>query len=466
MQGAWRVGLLVIIFVGLLFGAYALLGKSFLAPKVNTYYADFADAAGTAQGTPVLMAGVRIGEVSKVDLASPKVARLTLAIEKKYGIPKGSTATIQTSLIGFGQQPVVIVPPSVAEPIMRPNSVIPGAHGTGLDAFLPDIKTTLSELNKTLVATRGFLEDEKLKGGVEKLLETSNKTVEQFGQIAQHANALLGDNQAKIQAAISNAAQAMTDIRKSTAIVAEFAKDPKWKQQSIGLLDKLNATSAKAENLMENLNAFVTDPKLRQPINQAVANTAKITDTGTRIADNTETITKNGIVMSQKAIEIEDKAKDLEDDARKVLDKLQSAFGFKKPSALLSGPVTGSIDFLRSTRPGHTRTDLNFTIPLQKENIHLGLYDAFESNKINAELGEKFGKNNEFLYGVYASKPGVGVDYQLARRLFLRGDLYDVNNPHLDLRARVEFGNGFYGWLGVDRLLKTNALVIGVGFRK
>ena len=105
-------------------------------------------------------------------------------------------------------------------------------------------------------------------------------------------------------------------------------------------------------------------------------------------------------------------------------------------------------------------------MPLKGDNIHLGLYDAFESNKINAELGKKLGTNNELLYGIYASKPGVGVDYQLMRRLFLRGDLYDINSPRLDLRARLEFGNGFYGWLGLDQVFKSNALLIGVGFRR
>ena len=57
MQGAWKVGLLVIIFIGLLFGAYAILGKNFLSSRTTRYYADFSDAAGATQGTPVLMAG-------------------------------------------------------------------------------------------------------------------------------------------------------------------------------------------------------------------------------------------------------------------------------------------------------------------------------------------------------------------------------------------------------------------------
>ncbi len=101
---------------------------------------------------------------------------------------------------------------------------------------------------------------------------------------------------------------------------------------------------------MDNLNAFVTDPKLRQPINETLDNTAKITDTGTRIAANTEVISKNGIIMSHKAIEIEDKAKGLEDDAKGVLNHLNSVFGPHHVSPLLGGLPRRSIRSVRTTR--------------------------------------------------------------------------------------------------------------------
>jgi phospholipid/cholesterol/gamma-HCH transport system substrate-binding protein len=466
MQGAWKVGLLVVVFFALLFGAYSLLGENLLTPKTDRYYIDFADAGGVTVGTPVLMSGVKIGQVATLSLDNPKVARMTIAVDRTYPIPAGSTAQIRGSLIGIGQQPVMIIPPDkLTGENLKPRSILQGVSTSALESALPEAKKTIAELDRTLVATRELLQDERLKSDIVKVLETSAKTLAQFGEVADRANTMLGQNQVSIQRAVASAATAMSDLQKSTAIVAKFAEDPRWRQQSTAILDSLAKTSTKASKLVDNLNSFVTDPKLREPINQTVANTAKITETGTRIAANTEEMSKNGIVMTQKALEIEDKAKVLEDDAKGVLDKLQNVFGSKHGLPLL-GNISANLDVIRESHPGHTRTDINATIPIGKENLHLGLFDAFESNKINAELGRPFAQGSEFLYGIYASKPAVGVDFRLAPRVFLRGDFYDVNSPRADLRARIEFGNGFYGWLGINQAFRTNAPLIGLGFRK
>ena len=111
MQGAWKVGLLVVVFVVLLMGAYSFLGRTIFAPRANTLYAVVPDASGVNVGAQVLMAGVRVGTVDRVGLDSSKEARLTLAIDEKQRIPEGSTVQIPTSLIGFGDNPVLIVPP-------------------------------------------------------------------------------------------------------------------------------------------------------------------------------------------------------------------------------------------------------------------------------------------------------------------------------------------------------------------
>jgi phospholipid/cholesterol/gamma-HCH transport system substrate-binding protein len=467
MQGAWKVGLLVVVFVAMLYAGYLLLGASLISPKTDLYFADFADAGGIGVGTPVLMAGVKIGQVQKIELSNPKVARISLGIDRQYQIPAGSVAQVEGSLIGLGQQPVTIVPPDHLTGMnLQPHSILRGAHTSPVDNYLPGAKDTMVELKNTLVAARGLLQDEHLRGDITKVLETSAATLEKFGTVADRANALIGQNQASINRAIASASMAMANIQKSTAIVAEFAKDPRWRQQSMAILDNLASTSKRAEKLVDNLNSFVTDPKLRQPMNETLANTAKITDTGTRIADNTEIITKNGITMSQKAIEIEDKAKGLEDDAKGVLNHLNSVFGPHHVAPLLSG-VTANVDLIRESHPGHTRTDVNASVPVGKgTSLHVGVYDAFESNKLNLELGHTFSPGSEFLYGVYASKPGVGVDYRIAPWLYFRGDFYDPNAPRADLRARILFGKGFYGWLGINGAFKNNAPMIGLGFQK
>ena len=373
MQGAWKVGLFVIAFAALLFLGYSLLGENLIAPKFDRYYADFADAGGISVGTPVLMAGVKIGQVEAIGLDNPKMARLTLDVDRHFHIPQHSTAQIHGSLIGLGQLPVLVVPPyQLTGAILSPKSILKGTNTSAIETYLPEAKTTIAELNKTLAATRSLLEDQKLRGDITKVLETSATTMQRFGDVAEHANALLGANQANISRAIASAAAAMSDLQKSTAIVAKLAQDPKWRDQSMAILDNLTATSKKASKLVDNLNDFVTDPRLREPIQQTVANTAKISDTGTRIAANTEVMSKNGIVMTQKAIEIEDKAKGLEDDAKGVLDRLKGVFGPHRSVPLL-GNITANLDVVRESHPGHTRTDINATIPIGKDKLHLGL---------------------------------------------------------------------------------------------
>lgn len=465
MQGAWKVGLLVIVFVALLVVGYAILGNSLFGAKEKTYYATFQDAGGVTVGTPVLMAGVKIGDVQAIALESPQLAKLTLGIDQKIQIPRGSMAQIQTAMIGLGQQPITIVPPIAASAPLPVGSTLSGIHTSAIESFLPEAKTTVKELNKTLAAARSLLEDQKLRGGIEKLLATTSQTATNFQLVALHADALLGQNQAAIHSAVLNASKAMADIQKSTALVAKFAQDQRWKDQIGSIMSNLDATSSKAQTLVENLNAFVTDPKLRQPLNQTVANTAQITETGTRVAKNAEVMSQNGITITKKAIELEDEAKSLAKDAKGVLDKLGGFFGHPNAKPFLGG-ITGNLDLIRESRPGHTRTDVNFTLPIGSDNLHFGLYDAFESNKINAEIGKPFNSGSEWLYGIYASKPAVGVDFHLAPRLYLRGDVFDINHPRGDIRARVEFGNGFYGWLGVEDLFKNNAPMIGLGFKK
>src|SRR5207302_757985 len=99
MQGGWKVGLLVVAFVALLFSGYAILGKSLLAPKTNRFYADFTDAAGITAGAPVFMAGVKIGTVNSVSLSSPTLAQFAIEVDGTVHIPAGSTANIQSPLI-------------------------------------------------------------------------------------------------------------------------------------------------------------------------------------------------------------------------------------------------------------------------------------------------------------------------------------------------------------------------------
>lgn len=471
MAGAWKVGLLVVVFIGLFLGGYAVLGKSLFKPEVDTYFTELADAGGVNPGAKVLMSGVSIGQVAKVELANPKVARLKLELHKGVTIPGGSKVVIPSSLIGFGDNPVTIDPGS--GPPMTTGTTIPGMRGSPLESLMPEAKATFKELNETLVATRSLIgdaqkviTDQRLIGGMTKLMQTSERTVAQFGSLANRLDRVVTLNQSKLAGALDTTTLALRDVRESTQAIAKLIKDGKMTDQVMALLDSLNKTSAKAGELVDNLNAALNDPKLRDPLANTAKNVETMSDTGTRIAANAEEISKNGVTISANTVELTKKANEIADEAKTITKQLQKILG-NPGGGMKKVNLQANLDLVHESNPNHYRMDLEGTIDFSGNPVHLGLFDAFETNRITLQAGSYFqGGKGELRYGVYASKPGLGVEYEIARGLALRADAYDINNPRLDLRARYELGNGFYGWIGANQLFKRNGFLIGVGFRK
>lgn len=464
---------MILVFAAMLVGAYAVIGKSLIEPKSNLYYVDLDDAGGIPEGTKVLVAGVKVGEVSKIALASPTQARLTLKIKDSFQVARGSSVILPTSLIGFGDNPVTILPPKdPAAPLLPPNDPgqpLKGVKAGALDNILPDSKATMAELTATMKAMRKLLEDGGLKADVQKLLKTSDASLqkfgvlaEKFGKVSDQTSALMSDNRVAINSAVKHASMAMADIQTTTKMLAKIIQDGTYQNEAKQLLQGLNKTVAHADTLVADLDKFVNDPKLREPLNDSMANVSQMTKSGTVIAKNTEEITKNGAILSAKAIQLADKANDIADEAKGMVKKVG---GFFNKSGPKPPPVRLSMDLLYETRPAYWRTDIEASTSVNDQTYYLGLFDAFESNKITAQAGRKFG-DAELRYGVYASKPGIGVNYRLAPALGFRSDLFDINDPKLNLRLSYEVRDGIVGWLGIDRVFKNNVPTIGFGVRR
>jgi phospholipid/cholesterol/gamma-HCH transport system substrate-binding protein len=466
MQSAGKVGALVVVFVILLYGAYALVGGALFGKKTVTYYADFQDAGGVTKGTKVLLAGVEVGEVSDVKLMGPNHARLSLAVEEEIPVPKNSTVVLPASLISLGDNPLEIMAPVPATTERAaPGDVFVGREGSPLEGILPDTGETMKELNATLAATRKLLEDKELQGDVKDLLKTTNATLsqatatlKQFEGVAGQAGGLIGDNRALINKAMNEATLTLSEVRQGTEMVTRILEERKFEAEGLALLKKLNSAGAKTEELLQNMNNFLVDPKVRDPLNQSLANTAEITESGKKIAANAE-------VVSSKAIELADEAKEIAVEVKSVLQDVRGFFGRGNRGPGI-GPIGLNMDLLRESNPDYWRTDITATAAIPGGTAHLGMYDAFEGNKLIAQLGQDAGNGLSYRYGIYAAKPGIGVDYRLADGFRLRGDLFDINDLRFDLRARFELGRGLYGWVGMDRMFDQNNPTIGIGVQK
>lgn len=477
MQAASRVGALLVVFGGLALGAYQFIGKPILEPKSDVYYAVFKDAGGIPPGTKILMAGVQIGSVESIELAKFTEARVALRVLAPHRIPSGSRAVIGASLTGLGDNPIVITPPNSPRDLLVAGDTIPGVRAGALDNLLPP--KLLEEMTQTLAATRKILENQKMFEHVDELIVSTNQTLTKFDKLAESAQGLTGqvnstmaNNQSNINLAIRSLAQTMANVNATSLEVAKLIKEGKFQKESLALLGNLNNTVTESQKLIKDLDKTLNDPEIKGPMKGTLANVEKITDSGTRIAKNTEEMTKNGITISSNVADLTKKANELAESSKELLDKLKRALD-KSPfgggggaKAPLGSEVKANMNLLRESSPNRWRTDLDIRFPYENGAISLGLFDAFESNKVTAQVVRPLTKKMDLRMGVYASKPGAGFDYQIRPGFSFVGDVFDLNKPRFDFRTKFELQNGTYGWLGLQKIGSRNAPVLGIGIRK
>lgn len=466
MQAAWKVGVFVVVFAAMLLGAYALLEKSVFAKRTDVYYAAFADAGGVTTGSPVLLSGVKVGQVTEVQLVSAAQARLKLAIDQGTRIPEGSSVIVPMSFISIGDTRVNIVPAKTVA-FLSPGSTMPGTLGSPMQDILPDADKTLAQVNSTLVSLQNLLEDKGLKKQLNDLLATVTDTSKKFGNIAGRVDGMIAQNSSKFSSLLTTTGSALKNMEAVSIEIKRLVASGQLEGKVTALMDNLNGTVLQGKQLVADMQSFVNDPDMRANMKDTLANFKVMSDSGTKIAANAETMSANGVAISEETKTLMTKANKLADQVQDLIEKFnQTIEKFATPAkgAISSIGFEGTLS--QESDPGRLRADVNVTVPVGKDKLMLGLWDAFESNKLNLQLQKQVNPKLGIRYGAYASKPGLGVDYDLASRLSLRGDLFGLNDPRLDLRLGYRFGESVSGFIGVNKVFERNSPTIGVTVRK
>lgn len=465
MQSAWKVGLFVLLFGALLALAFTFVGDPLLKPKRSLYYADFTDAANVQAGAIVTMAGVKIGTVDAVRLKGPTNAEMTLALDPDVKVPADSVAVIPTSLLAIGEQRIELTAGGRSKSFLAVGGRIPGMRASFLESFLPESQRTFELLNANLEETRKLLGDQGIKPKLDAVLASSDETIKQLGLLLADARTVVRTNQSTLREILVNASGAIEDLRKGIVAVNSIVADPKLSDDIRAIVYSLSTTASKTEKLVSDLNAAVAGLDLKETITATLANVERITGTGTEIADNAKAISADGRVMTSKMVELVEEAKGIAEEAKSLVEKLNK-YADRLGGEIRVPKVQANLESSRNFETNRFQTNVTATYPLGPTRYLVGgIYDVTESNKVIAQYGQGFGSGS-LRYGVYASKAGIGVDWPLSSRLTLTGDLFDPNDIKLNLRARLNFGDDWYGWIGADNLLYKAEPTIGFGIRR
>ncbi len=467
MASATRVGAFVVGFAALLVFAFALLQRSVFEPPVARYVAEFADAGGVTTGSRVLLAGVVVGSVETVGLAEDGKARVGLALERSVKVPQGTVAVLPASFVSIGDQRLLLVPPSTRQGTLAPGSVIPGRLGSPLDSLAPESGKLFDQMNATMVALQKLLEDRELRQGTTDLLASAKQTSDQFAKFAGSLDSALSQNSGQLSAMLKTTSAMLQNLQVVSVEVRRLVASGELEGKANALLDNLNESVVAGKALVQDLQAFVTDPELKAGLKGTLDNVKVMTDSGVKVSGDFELIARNGVAASEETVTLLKKANRLADEVGELIEKFNRTVGG------LTGGGKGLAEGLeieagiaRESNPGRFRTDVNATLPLEGQKVTFGLYDAFESNKLNLQLSREIGPKVGLRYGVYASKPGLGVDYAATSKLGFRTDLFGFNEPQFDLRLRYDFGDGVGGWAGVEEFLGRNKPAVGVTVRR
>jgi len=223
---------------------------------------------------------------------------------------------------------------------------------------------------------------------------------------------------------------ANTVVKKLT----EQVTDPRLQQSVQETVSLASATLARFNQIASDLDQLVGDPKLQSDLKQTATNVRNLTE------ESREAVQKVNALLDQ------------------ITDKDGSV---KKPSIRLPkvqfiGNLSEQID------PSKLRLDVDAHIFIKDKNyIDVGVYDLGQTNYLNLQYGMPVGSSLTARYGLYASKLGVGLDYNPQSLFGARADLWDTNQPKLDVRGLFRVNSDASIWVGLDNIFQGPSPVIG-----
>ena len=313
-----RVGLMVLVtflIAGILVAIFGDMPKSVFG-GTYTVYADFADAPGVTEGSPVKKSGILIGRVSAVELLEEGGARVTIAIDSDKRLRANEVARITSSLLGDSSIQFIVDPAkkSAATKVLADGDRVEGIAYDDpiqvvaklqerLSGAINSVAHTSDELGLVVHQVGELLATNKNR--INNILEKADTTAVMAQQTIQNLNDLIGDPKTKgqIQETLERMPQVLREARDT---IGQMGQTMKLVDKNLQNLDKFTgslgehgdvvftqlAQSAKKLDALLNemtkltkavntgegsLGKLVNDPELYDQITRTVGNVEELT---------------------------------------------------------------------------------------------------------------------------------------------------------------------------------------------
>jgi phospholipid/cholesterol/gamma-HCH transport system substrate-binding protein len=230
----------------------------------------FGWGAGLRQGQPVLLAGVTVGYVDRVDIMPDGYLIVNIRVQNAYKVPKGTTATIEPNGF-FGDMLVALHPDKPNPQNFAPEDTIPaGKPSPSIGDVLLRMDTLATNLNLLASGFKKNLIDENGLRDLRAAITGARTMFATIDRLAAEQNAEL----TKTQAALRKAASAVDSVRIDSTLKSLQEAGAAVKELSAGLKTtsaNLDATLTRATTGNGSLAKLLNEPGMHEDTRKLLA---------------------------------------------------------------------------------------------------------------------------------------------------------------------------------------------------
>jgi phospholipid/cholesterol/gamma-HCH transport system substrate-binding protein len=368
--GKAKIGLAVALVLVLIGGIFTVVGMATGVGRTNVV-GYFANSTGIYNGDDVVILGVPVGKVEKIE-PEPDRVKITFWYNDKYQVPADAKAVVLSPSL-VTPRSIQLTPAYTGGPLMRSDSVIP-QNRTAVPVEWDDFREQLEKLTQVLQPTK--------PGGTSTLGAFINTAADNLrGQGPDIRDTII-----KLSQAISALGDHSNDLfatLKNLSIFVSALHD------SGDLLQHLN------QNLAAVTNLLADDPN---EVGNAVRNLNDVVgDVQNFVADNQESLG----TTSDKLASVTTAVNDSLDDVKQILHVAPTAFqNFLNIYEPAHGALTGALAFNNFANP------IQFLCAAVQAAARLG---AKESAKLCVQYLAPILKNRQYNYPLLGENLYVGA---------------------------------------------------------
>lgn len=433
------------------------------------YVVTFQNVGGLQTKAPVLLAGVKVGVIKKLELdnVDSRVKVTMLITRDKVSLYRNRRAedqadsfyiyTIAGNLLGDKWLDIRTgrIPPGT--PVLRPEDPpIQGDPPVSLDDLAREGNEVMAEFRHSVKALNELVADTKFQSDIKETLGNFNEIAKNLKGASVGAKTLVTSLKGRVERlgnsvemVVAHVDQTVTSFQSDARAVGSDLRGFTSQLRGVigdnqghlnGIVRTLHETAISLNRTVKSLDELAQNKELKADVLAAVSNLRKTSEEVQGIASDIRSVTADPEVQGDLRDTVQN-AKEASESAKEVMGKVKGVVKGATGGKLFSA----YIDNEWNTRNGHPATNLNaFILPGAPYGAKIGIDSLGQDNLVNLQATKNW-DNFRVRGGVVRSQFGIGADAMFFdKKLEMSVDAYNTSKVKLDVTGKLLLPYDFY----------------------